>query len=157
MGSRRTWLQFDAADRRDPMVASCAAKRAALLGAPEEGRAWLRPFWDRLGELGVDDRAAVAQGLVACLPGIGPDWLQRLEAAAQAFPREPAIAHAVGSALAERRLWGKARQLLETAAADGALSADERRHAWLSLARLAEEEGDNERAVHSFESAARLA
>jgi HemY protein len=154
---RRTWLQFDAADRRDPMVASCAAKRAALLGAPEEGRAWLRPFWDRLGELGVDDRAAVAQGLVACLPGIGPDWLQRLEAAAQAFPREPAIAHAVGSALAERRLWGKARQLLETAAADGALSADERRHAWLSLARLAEEEGDNERAVHSFESAARLA
>jgi len=153
---RRLWLQFDAADRRDPVVASCAAKRAALLGAPEEGRGWLRPFWDRLGELSVDDRAAVAQGLVACLPGIGPDWLQRLEAAAQAFPREPAIAHAVGSALAERRLWGKARQLLETAAADGALSADERRHAWLSLARLAEEEGDNERAVHSFEAAARL-
>lgn len=153
---RRVWLQFDAADRRDAVVASCAARRAALLGAPEEGRAWLRPFWDRLGELSADDRAAVAQGLVACLPGIGPDWLQRLEAAAQAFPREPAIAHAVGSALAERRLWGKARQLLETAAADNALSADERRHAWLSLARLAEEEGDNERAVHSFEAAARL-
>jgi HemY protein len=153
---RRIWLQFDPADRRDPMVASSAARRAALLGAPEEGRGWLRPFWDRLGELSADDRAAVSQGLVACLPGIGPDWLQRLEAAAQSFPREPAIAHAVGSALAERRLWGKARQLLETAAADSTLSADERRHAWLSLARLAEEEGDNERAVHSFEAAARL-
>jgi HemY protein len=153
---RRIWLQFDAADRRDPVVGSCAAKRAALLGAPEEGRGWLRPFWDRLGELSADDRAAVAQGLVACLPGIGPDWLQRLEAAAQSFPREPAIAHAVGSALAERRLWGKARQLLETAADDGALSPDQRRHAWLALARLAEEEGDNARAVRSFESAARL-
>ena len=72
------------------------------------------------------------------------------------FPREPAIAHAVGSALAERRLWGKARQLLETAAEDGALMPEQRRHAWLALARLAEEEGDNARAVRSFESAARL-
>lgn len=153
---RRVWLQFDAADRRDPMVASCAARRAAQLGAPEEGRGWLRPFWDRLGELTTDDRAAVSQGLVACLAGIGPDWLQRLEAAAQAFPREPAIAHAVGSALAERRLWGKARQLLETAAEDAALSTEQRRHAWLALARLAEEEGDSARAVRCFESAARL-
>jgi HemY protein len=153
---RRIWLQFDAADRRDPMVASSAATKASELGAPEEGRAWLRPFWDRLGELSADDRACVAQGLIASLPGIGPDWLQRLESAAQAFPREPAIAHAVGSALAERGLWGKARALLESAAEDPRLPLEERRHARLSLARLAEEEGDNERAVRCYESAARL-
>lgn len=153
---RRIWLQFDNADRRDPVVAAGAATRAAKLGAPEDGRAWLRPFWDRLGELGADERAAVAQGLVAALPGIGPDWLQRLEAAAQSFPREPAIALAVGSALAERRLWGKARLLLETAAEDAGLSIEQRRQAWLSLARLAEEEGDHERALGCFESAARL-
>jgi HemY protein len=153
---RRVWLQFDNADRRDPVVAAGAAARAARLGAPEDGRAWLRPFWDRLGELSADERAAVAQGLVASLPGIGPDWLQRLEAAAQSFPREPAIALAVGSALAERRLWGKARLLLETAADDAALSVEQRRQAWLSLARLAEEEGDHERALGCFESAARL-
>lgn len=153
---RRIWLQFDNADRRDAVVAAGAATRAARLGAPEEGRGWLRPFWDRLGELSADERAAVAQGLVACLAGIGPDWLQRLEAAAQAFPREPAIALAVGSALAERRLWGKARLLLETAADDTALSVEQRRQAWLALARLAEEEGDHERAVRCFEAAARL-
>ncbi len=153
---RRTWLQFDTADRRDPVVAAGAARRAAELGAPEEGRAWLRPFWDRLGELSADDRAAVAQGLVAALPGIGPEWLARLEAAAQAFPREPAIAHAVGSALAERRLWGKARQLLEVAAADNSLSAGQRRSAWLAMARMAEEEGNSERAVLSYEAAARI-
>lgn len=153
---RRIWLQFDAADRRDPVVAAGAAARAAALGAPEEGRAWLRPFWDRLGELGMDDRAAVAHGLVAALPGIGPDWLARLEAASQAFPREPAIAHAVGSALAERGLWGKARLLLETAATDEALGAGQRRQAWLALARLAEDEGDHERAVQCFKSAAQL-
>lgn len=153
---RRIWLQFDSADRRDPVVASCAARRAAELGAPEEGRAWLRPFWDRLGELSTDDRASVAQGLIASVRGIGPEWLQRLESAAQAFPREPAIAHAVGSALAERGLWGKARQLLEAAADDTRLPIEERRHARLSLARLAEEEGDRERAVQCYEAAARL-
>ena len=153
---RRIWLQFDSADRRDPVVAAGAAKRAAQLDAPEEGRAWLRPFWDRLGELNADDRAAVAHGLVSALPGIGPDWLARLEAAAQAFPREPAIAHAVGSALAERRLWGKARQLLDVAADDPTLSVDQRRQAWLAMARMAEEEGNSERAVHCYETAARL-
>jgi HemY protein len=153
---RRIWLQFDPADRRDPVVAAGAARRAAELGAPEEGRAWLRPFWDRLGELSEDDRACVAQGLVAALKGIGPEWLARLESAAQAFPREPAIAHAVGSALAERRLWGKARQLLDTAATDAALPTDLRRHAWLTMARMAEEEANSERAVQCFEAAARL-
>ena len=153
---RRIWLQFDSADRRDPVVASCAARRAAELGAPEEGRAWLRPFWERLGELGPDDRAAVAQGLIPALPGIGPEWLARLEAASQAFPREAAIAQAVGSALAERKLWGKARQLLEVAAEDADLSADQRRRAWLTMARMAEEEGNSERAVQCFEAAARL-
>jgi HemY protein len=153
---RRIWLQFDSADRRDPVVAAGAAARAARLGAPEEGRSWLRPFWDRLGELGPDDRAAVSQGLIAALAGIGPEWLQRLEAASQAFPREPAIAHAVGSALAERGLWGKARQLLEAAAGDASLTSDQRRHALLTLARLAEQEGDSERAVRCYESAARI-
>ena len=99
---------------------------------------------------------AVAHGLVNALKGIGPEWLQRLEAAARAFPREAAIAHAVGGALAERGLWGKARQLLETAAVDAALGIEQRRSAWLSLARLAEQQGDGERAVHCFEAAARL-
>ena len=82
--------------------------------------------------------------------------LQRLEAAAQSFPREPAIAHAVGSALAERGLWGKARQLLESAAEDARLSVHDRRRACLSLARLAEQESDTERAGHCYEAAARL-
>jgi HemY protein len=151
---RRIWTQFDNADRRDPCVAAAAARRAAQLGAPEEGRAWLRPFWDELGGMSADDRAVVAQALVTVMPGIGPDWLPRLEAATQAFPREPAIAHAVGTALADRRLWGKARLLLETAAEDPALSTDERRHAWLILARIAEDEGDEDRAARCFEAAA---
>ncbi len=139
---RRTWLQLDSADRRDAFVAARAALRAARFSAFDEARGWLRPFWERLGEMAVDERAALAQGFAAAVPGLGADWLPRLEAAAAAYPREPAIAHAVGSALAERQLWGKARQLLEPAAANPALPASARRQAYLTLARLAQQEGD---------------
>ena len=153
---RRIWLQFDNADRRDAFVAARAATRAAQLGQPDEARAWMRPFWDRLGDLAADERAALAGGLVSALPGLGAEWLPRLEAAAQAYPRESAIAHAVGSALAERQLWGKARALLESAAADPALAAHWRRHAWLNLARIAEEQDDTARASRCYEQAARV-
>jgi len=154
---RRVWSAFDPMDRRDAFVAARAAARAADLGALEEARGWLRPFWDRLPELAAEERAAVALGLVNAMQGIGPDWLPRLETAAQAFPREGAVALAFGCALAERQLWGKARRLLEQAAEDTTLAVVARRRAWLALAQLAQQEGDAERAAQCFEAAARLA
>ena len=153
---RRIWLQLDPMDRRDAFVAAHAAQRAVLLGAPDEARTWLRPFWERLAELGVDGRAELAQALVAAISGLGSEWLPRLEAAAQAYPREAAVAYAVGSALAERQLWGKARRLLELAAEDEALSAASRRQALVQLARLARQEGDAERAAACLETAAKI-
>jgi HemY protein len=153
---RRVWAQFDSIDRRDAYVAARAADRAASLGAHDEARSWLRPFWDALAELGPEERAAVALALVNALPGIGPEWLPRLEAAAMAYAREGAIALAVGGALAERQLWGKARRLLEQAAGDPLLAGAARRKAWLMLAALATDEGDTERAAACFEAAARL-
>jgi len=153
---RGVWQQFDAVDRRDAFVAARAADRAAVLGAVDEARGWLRPFWERLEELGADERAVVALALVNAIKGIGPEWLPRLEAAAQAFPREAAVALAVGSALAERQLWGKARRLLEQASADAALGAPARRKAWRALAELARQDGDDARAAACFEAAAHL-
>jgi HemY protein len=153
---RRIWLQFDAVDRRDPFVAARAASRAAELGAVDEARGWLRPFWERLTELSADERATVAQALAGAMQGVGPEWLPRLEAAAQAYPREGAVALALGCALTERQLWGKARLALEQAAADAGLPAAARRKAWLALARLAQQEGDAARVARCFEAAARL-
>lgn len=153
---RRVWLAFDPMDRRDAFVAARAAARAADLGAFEEARSWLRPFWEQLSELASDERSAIALGLVHAMQGIGPEWLPRLEQASQAFSREGAIALAVGSALAERQLWGKARRLLEQAAEDHMLAIAARRKAWLALAQLARQDGDAERAAACFESAARL-
>lgn len=153
---RRVWLAFDNADRRDPYVTARAVRLAAQLGETEEARNWLKPFWERLEDLSGDERSALAESLVCALPGIGAEWLPRLEAAARAFPREGAVAYAVGSALAERQLWGKARQLLETAAADESLSNAMRRQAWRTLARLAESENDSARAADCYRFAARL-
>lgn len=153
---RSVWLQLDPADRRDAFVAAHAARRAVGLDAPDEARAWLRPFWERLAELGSDDRGALSEALVAAAAGIGSEWLPRLESAAQSFPREGAVAHAVGSVLVQRQLWGKARRLLEQAVTDDSLAASGRRHAWIQLAQIARQEGDTARAADCMESAAKL-
>jgi HemY protein len=151
---RAVWLAFDAADRRDAFVVARAAVHAAGYGAFDEARGWLRPLWEQLTELGEEERIAVAEALVACIDGIGADWLPRLEAAAQALPRDGAVALAVGTALAERGIWGKARLLLEAAADDLQSPVLVRRRAWLALARIAREQGDGERAARCHEAAA---
>lgn len=150
---RRLWEQFDAADRRDPHVAARAALRAAALGAYDEARQWLRPFWERLNELSRDDREQVALALMDCAVDIGTDWLPRLESALAAFGHEPAVVVGVGTAFAERQLWGKARKLLEQGGASPALPARARRRAWRMLAQLARDESDEARA-HDCERAA---
>ena len=153
---KRVWGQLDPLDRRDAFVAARAADRAAALGAFDDARAWLRPFWEQPDEFGPEERAAVSLGLVNAISGVGPEWLPRLEAASSAFAREGAVALAVGSALAERQLWGKARRLLEQAAGDAQLASAPRRKAWLALAALAQRDGDAPRAAECFESAAKL-
>lgn len=153
---KRTWQVLDVADRRDNFVAARAALRAAQLGAPDEARNWLRPGWERIEGATDDERAALSFALVCAIDGIGVDWLPRLESAQLAFPREAAVAHAVGTALAERQLWGKARQLLDTAVADANLPIAAKRMAWLTLARLAENEGQSDRAASSYRNAAML-
>jgi len=151
---KRLWNQVDAADRRDPQVAARAALRAVQLDAADDARQWLRPFWDRLSELDREDREAVALALVEARAGIGDDWLPRLEDAAHGFGHEAAVVAAVGMAFAERRLWGKARRLLEQAAASPGLAARTRRLAWRQLAALAREESDETRAVQCEHAAA---
>ncbi|MBO9686441.1 heme biosynthesis HemY N-terminal domain-containing protein [Roseateles chitosanitabidus] len=153
---RGGWQQLDASDRRDVFVAARAAHCAAALGAPEDGRGWLRPFWEAIAEQGADERQALADALVPCMPGLGPEWLQRLEGAVQRFPRDGTMAYALGHALAERQLWGKARLMLEQAAEDRALSVAARRRSWLRLAEMAEQDGDTERRARCYEAAATL-
>ena len=150
----RLWKHLDTMDRRDAFVATRAATRLAEHGAFDDGRALLRPFWNRLSDFNVEERDALAHGLVACVHGIGADWLPGLEAAMQTCPRQGAVAYAAGCALAERKLWGKAKPLLQQAADDEALTKPARRRAWRYLAQLAEEQSDPERAARCYAAVA---
>ncbi|HWP17757.1 MAG TPA: heme biosynthesis HemY N-terminal domain-containing protein [Burkholderiaceae bacterium] len=154
---RRLWQQFDAADRKDVFVVARAACHLARMGQAEEARGWLRPFWDDIATRSEEERRELVRALVQALPGIGPDWLPRLESAAIAHPRDVHLAYALGRALAELRLWGKARQLLERCGDDDNLSADDRRAAWLALAQMAEQEGNQTEANRCFRRAAQSA
>jgi len=153
---RRVWQQLDGADRRDATLAARAATRAAALGAHEDARAWLRPFWDGIDKLETDERERIALALLQAVPGLQSEWLPRLERAALALPNDPAVAAAVGTAMIERQLWGKARRPLEQAATAGGLCAQARRRAWRSLAQLAQEEGDTLRAQQCERAAAEI-
>ena len=95
---------------------------AMAFGAADDARAWLRPVFDRIADLGAEERATVAETLALAVPGIGAEWLPRLESACAALPRDGGIALAAGCALAERGLWGKARTLLEQAGNDPTLA-----------------------------------
>jgi len=153
---RRAWHSLDDADRADGFVAARAARRAAALDAAADGRQWLRPLWGRLRELSAEQRTQVALALAANSDGIGVDWLQPLEAAQQFHAHEAAVQAAVGAAFAARGLWGKARRPLEAAAADRGLDPAARRRAWRTLAKLAREQSDEERALRCEQAAAAI-
>jgi HemY protein len=152
----RAWQALDSADHADPQIAARAATCAARLGAPARGRQWLLPAWQNLVELGREERDAVALALIDNLPGLPADWLPRIEAAELALPGDGAVQAAVGSAYAERQLWGKARAPLERGAMSLALDNRARRAAWRRLAVLARAEGDEARAARCHEAAAAL-
>lgn len=153
---QRAWQALDGADRADALIAARGATCAARLGATEFGRQCLLAAWQRLAELGRDERDAVALALVDNLAGLPAEWLQRVEAAERALPGDAAVQAAVGSAYAERQLWGKARAPLERAAASTGLAGSSRRAAWRRLAALARAEGDEARAARCHEAAAAI-
>ncbi len=154
---RGLWQELEPTERGDPFVVARAAVAAGRHGAAEDARQWLRPFWERLGDYGSDERHALAEALAAVVEGLPADWLPRLEAAQQALPTDGAVAYAVGRALAERGLWGRARASLQQAADDRALPVAMRCRAWRALARLAERQADAPQAARCYEEVAALA
>lgn len=151
---RQTWQQLDPLDRQDPLIVAQAATRIANLGAPNEARQWLAPQWTRIGQLPPDAVDALAIALSHSLLGMEPDWLPRLDAATQPALRHPGLALALGLALTERQLWGKARSMLLSAANDLDLDLDRRRQAWAKLGQLAEREHRTEEAARFYRLAA---
>ena len=153
---QRVWEQLDAADRRDAFIAARAAAAMARQGRPADARAMLQPFWDTPQGRGAEEWEVLSEAFVQALEGLGTDWLPRLESASHAHPTRPELSYALGRALAELQLWGKARQQLERCADDPVLPPRLRRSAWRQLAEMAEQDGEAERAHTCFRRAARI-
>lgn len=153
---QRVWEQLDATDRRDAFVAAHAAAAMAGHGHAALARAMLQPFWDAPQARSPEEWQALAKAFARSLDGVGSDWLPRLEAATVAHPTRPELIYALGRALAQLQLWGKARQQLEHCADDPELPAPLRRDAWRCLAEMAEREEDWDRARACYRRAARI-
>lgn len=161
---RAAWQRMEPAERLDAFVASHAAQAMASHGEPATARAWLEPVWSALPKLAADERAAVAQALVAVLDATPEGttlegdaaWLARVEEAARVHGQDPSMALAAGCTYAQRQLWGKARIALEQAARAPALGVAWRRRAWRRLAALARAQGDEARAQRCEHEAAEL-
>jgi len=151
---RQVWQLLDPNERRDPLVVARAATRMAHLGEPTEARAWLAPLWDQIQQQSPESVDALSFALCEAMGGLESDWLARLDKVTQAALRAPSLGLAVGMALAERQLWGKARTLLMSAATDLQLQAPRRRQAFIALARLAEHEQRLEEAQRLWQQAA---
>jgi len=151
---RKIWQQLDPIDRRDPIVVARGATRMSQLGAPNEARQWLAPLWDQISRQTPEASEALARALSNSLLGLEAEWLPRLDAATPAALRSAGLALAVGLALAERQLWGKARSLLLSAANDLQLDSHRRRQAWTRLAQLAEQEHRADEAARFYRLAA---
>ena len=157
------WDSLDPAERAMPELALRAGQRLQTLGGdPATVREWLKPVWDDMLALpeSFDDahRARLARVLEAGMAGGETDtsdqaWLGRLEAAAQANPRDATLQYLAGMACLHRGLWGRAQMLLAQAARS---LEDEglRRAAWRALAALAEQRGDAGAAADAWKRAA---
>ena len=161
------WSRFDAGERILPELALAASHRARQLvsdPATDEQereqacasvRNWLAPLWPNLPSLSASQQRQFVLALEPGLSQLDVTGLAQLEQAQRQQPSNVYLQYLAGQACMQRQLWGKAAQLLGQAShglEDGALL----RRAWCSLARLAEERGDEAAAQSAWKKAALL-
>jgi HemY protein len=155
---RQVWLSLDPAERVMPEVAVHAASRLmALKGEAAWARDWLAGAWDVVmkprSELGETLRVKFILVLEDSLEALDAVWLARIEAALQARPGDANFEYLAGMACLKRQLWGKAQQLLSHAVLS-LKDAVLKRKAWLALAALAEQRGDEAAVQKAYRQAA---
>ncbi len=155
---QHVWNTLEPAERELPELAIAAAQRLAHLGGDQDTvRQWLLPAWEQLasaqGALPDHHALKLVRALESGLEGLDAPWLARIEAAAQANPRDTRLQYLAGIACLRRQLWGKAEQRL-TQSTRQLRDPSLRRSAWQHLAELAEHRGDSVAAAQAWKSAA---
>jgi HemY protein len=91
--------------------------------------------------------------VAACCATLDMAWLAQVEKAHLANPRDPRLQYLAGMACRSHQLWGKALQHL-TQAATSLQNVDLKRQAWLALADIYEQRGDQTAAASAWKKAA---
>ena len=155
---QHTWDALEPAERERPELAIAAAQRMVQLGGAQDTvRQWLLPAWEHMvsapDALPEHHALKLVRALESGLEGLDAPWLARIEAAAQANPRDTRLHYLAGIACLRRQLWGKAEQRLLQSTRQ-LQDTSLRRSAWQHLAELAEHRGDTEAAAQAWKSAA---
>lgn len=158
------WESLDAQEKAMPEVALAAAARLRQMANDESAdpatraarmRQWLLPVWNAYEQLSVPAQLKLVRELEHGLAVPDTEWLGRIEQMQRRHPNDALLQYLAGQACMERQLWGKAAQLLGQAC--HALEDRELlRRCWCSLARLAEERGDDGAAQTAWKRAAQI-
>jgi HemY protein len=117
--------------------------------------AWLLPVWERWAQLDDLQRQRLVLVVEQTMPHVGSDWLARVEHTQQQWPQHATLQYLAGQACLQRRLWGKAQQLL-TQASQSVKDPMMLRRVWCSLAQLAQERGDVSGEQAAWKTAAQI-
>ena len=157
---KEAWALLDANERVMPELAvHAAARMMSLHGDAEVARTWLLLVWPQLvhtNSVHSDGlRISLVKALEPGLDSMDASWLERIEAAQTARPRDANLQYLAGMACLSRQLWGKAKQWLGLSV----LSLQDvglNRKAWLALAQLAEQRDEAAAAAEAYKRAAQL-
>ena len=157
---KEAWALLDANERVMPELAvHAAARMMSLQGDAEVARTWLLLVWPQLvhtNSVHSDGlRISLVKALEPGLDSMDASWLERIEAAQTARPRDANLQYLAGMACLSRQLWGKAKQWLGLSV----LSLQDvglNRKAWLALAQLAEQRDEAAAAAEAYKRAAQL-
>jgi HemY protein len=103
----------------------------------------------------IRERVAQALGRALLMLPTDAEWLASIDCARQTYPRWVELQYLSGMVCWHHALWGKAQQMLEQAAPQ-LTHADMQRHAWRTLAQLAEQKEDTTRAHLCWKRAAEV-
>ena len=157
------WDGLEDAERSQPEVVLHATQRMLKLsGEAAAVMPWLTPMWNRMVQQpdsctpAIRERVAQTLARVLVMLPADLEWLASIERARQTYPRWVELQYLAGVVCWHHALWGKAQQILEQAVPQ-LNNADMQRHAWRTLAHLAEQKEDQARAQLCWKRAAQVA
>ena len=167
------WSGLDIHEQQSaPVILAAAHAWLDLGGDSAQARAWLLPLWPHMlvlthgapsggsqlqqAGLPASDKTALTEALARSFVDSDPvrdkEWLARIEAAQMARPGDPYLLYLAGIACMRLQLWGKAHQMLRQSAPQLRNTLLERA-AWMALAQLGEQRGDDKAVAEAYRKA----